>query len=255
MTALLAQTHNRIAAGDSDSERVDRDVRAAAGEIENRAYRIHLLGVNHVRRAHALGELEAGRLNIDADDVRSHGGRDVDRRETDATAPVDDYPFAGLHLRAIDDAVKRGHEATAQRGCLDEVNAVGQIDQVHVGKRHRHKVTESAGVREARQQRRDAYVGLAVATILAGAVALAERNDHPLALFEIAHVLAYFFDDASELMSEDRAGLSRETHPGPVARPCVPVGTADAVGLDAHDGASGRAFGIGNGFNDERLFG
>src|SRR5271169_106611 len=47
----------------------------------------------------------------------------------------------------------------------------------------------------------------------------------------------------------------RETHPGPVARPCVPVGTADAVGLDADDSAGGCAFGIGNGFNDERLFG
>src|ERR1700691_36572 len=113
MTALLAQTHNRIAAGDIKSGRVTRDVRAAAGEIENRAYWIRLLGVDHVRRAHALGELEAGRLYVDADHVCSHSGRDVDRREADAAASVHDDPFARLHLRAIDDAVKRGHEATA----------------------------------------------------------------------------------------------------------------------------------------------
>src|SRR5271166_7064928 len=84
VTTLLAQTHDRITAGGGDSERIDGHVRAAAREIENRADRIRLLCIDYVRRAHALGELEAGRLNVDADDVGSHGCRDVDRRETDA---------------------------------------------------------------------------------------------------------------------------------------------------------------------------
>ncbi len=45
----------------------------------------------------------------------------------DAAASVDDDPFARLHLRAIDDAVKRRHEAAAHRGRLDEVDALGQV--------------------------------------------------------------------------------------------------------------------------------
>src|SRR5271166_4490148 len=165
------------------------------------------------------------------------------------------HPLARLHLRAIDDAVKRGHEAAAHRGRLDEIDARRKIDQVHVRERHRDQVAESSVIREARQQGGEAYVGLPVAAVLASAVALTEWHHDACALLEVAHVLARFLDDAGELMPENRAGLRRESHPRPVARPRVPVGAANAVGLDADDRAGRRAFGIGNSFYDQRLLG
>src|ERR1700691_5351513 len=118
MTSLLAQTHDRIAAGGRDAERIDRYVRAAAGEIKNRGDWIGLLRIDYVRSAYALRQFELGRVEIDTDHVGSHGGCDVNRRQSDAAASMHHDPFAGLHLRAIDDAVKRRHEAAAHRGRL-----------------------------------------------------------------------------------------------------------------------------------------
>src|SRR6266481_3331139 len=106
MTPLFAQTHDRIAARRRDPERIDRYVRAAAGEIHYRGDWIGLLRVDYVRRAHALGEFELGRIEIDTDHVGSHRGRNIDRRQPDSAASMNHDPLARLHLRAIDDAVK-----------------------------------------------------------------------------------------------------------------------------------------------------
>ncbi len=80
MTSLLAETHDRVAAGGRDSERVDGDVGAAAGEIHDRGDRVGLLRIDDVIRAHALGEFEFRRVQVDADHIGSHSGRDVYRR-------------------------------------------------------------------------------------------------------------------------------------------------------------------------------
>ncbi len=167
---------------------------------------------------------------------------------------MDCDPFARLHVGAIDDGVKRGHETTAHRGCLDELDARGQANQVQIRERHADEMAKSAGIREAGEQRREAYVGLPVAAVLAGAVALAERNDDAIALLEVADVLADFLDHAAELVAKDCARLRGQAHPRPVARPCMPVGAADAVGLDANDRAVGGALRVGNGFDDQRFF-
>src|SRR5260370_39206844 len=106
MASLLAQTHDRITARRRDAERIDRYVRAAAGEIHYRGDWIGLLRVDYVRRAHALGEFELGRIEIDTDHVGSHRGCNVDRRQPYSAASMHHDPLARLNLCAIDDAMK-----------------------------------------------------------------------------------------------------------------------------------------------------
>src|SRR2546422_231736 len=82
---------------------------------------------------------------------------------------------------------------------------------------------------------------MAGAAVLAYAAGLRERNDYTHPGFDGLDVLAHFFDHASEFVSEDCGQARLEADPSPVALPQMPVRTADAAGLDAHDRAVGRA--------------
>src|SRR5262249_50461591 len=149
MTALLAQAHDRVAAGGCDSKCIDGYVRAALGDIHNGLYRIGLLCIDHVRRPDALGQFELCGVQIDADYVSPAAGCQVDRGQTDAAASEYCNPFTGFDLRAVDDAMERGHEATAHRGGLDELDTVGEVHQVEVRKRHTHQTAEAARIGKA----------------------------------------------------------------------------------------------------------
>ncbi len=60
-------------------------------------------------------------------------------------------------------------------------------------------------------------------------------------------------DHAAELVAEDVRHRQLDAEPRPVARPQVPVGATDAVGLDPHDHAVGRTRRVGHLLHDEWL--
>src|SRR6185437_15215366 len=126
---------------------------------------------------------------------------DVNRRQADTAAPVDRYPLAGPHLRAIDHAVIGGHEAAAHRGALFKADIIRHRHEVGVGVRDADIVAVAAPVGEAGEHRIGTDMGLAAAAIFADAVALAEGHQHAVALFEVARFLADFLDYAAELMA------------------------------------------------------
>src|SRR5262245_63598775 len=113
--------------------------------------------------------------------------------------------------------------------------------------------SEPSPVRDPRHQRGVADVGMATAAPLARPLALAERDQHAVALLPASHLGTHLLDDAAELVAQHPRRLERDAHPRPVAGPEMPVGAADAVRLDAHDGAVGRTLRIGHVANDERL--
>src|SRR5262249_58427798 len=98
-----------------------------------------------------------------------------------------------------------------------------------------------------------AHVVMPGAAPLAGALALAERHQHAVALLPARDVLADLLDHTAELVSADVRELRGHAEPGPVARPEVPVASTDAVGLDAKDDAVRRRAGIGHVTHHERL--
>src|SRR5215469_5604964 len=255
MTTLLAQAHDRVAAGGCDSKCIDGYVRAPLGDIHDGLYGIRFLCIDHVRRPNTLGQFQFGGIQIDADYVSAAGGSDIDRGQTDPTTPEHCHPFTRFHLRAVDDPVEQGYEATAHGGGLNEVDTVRKIHQVEVRERHAHQTAEAARIGKAWEQRSEAHVGGPIAAEFAGPIALAERHHDAVAFLEVTNLPADFLDDPAELMAEDRAGLGGQSHPGPVARPGMPVGAAHAIGFDLNDRAVGRTLRVGNVFHDKRFLG
>jgi hypothetical protein len=123
---------------------------------------------------------------------------------------------------------------------------VRQLAQADVGERDagefRLQAVERAGHGRAAEEG-----GARLAAVRVGVVALREvaaaavgavpagdrgRDDHAVALAEVADALADLLDDADALVAEDRAAL----HAGQGAADQVQVGAADGAGGDADDG-------------------
>src|SRR5690606_23900139 len=87
---------------------------------------------------------------------------------------------------------------------------------------------------------------LAVFALAAGRDA---RDQHPVALLEVADAFAHFLDDADAFMAQNAPGL----HRGYVALEDVQVGAADGGAGDAHDRIGGF-LNPGNGYVVETAF-
>src|SRR5512146_2145272 len=101
-------------------------------------------------------------------------------------------------------------------------------------------------VGDAGDERGVADVGVAAAAEIAGAVALAERDQNAIALFEVLYFFAGLLDHAAELMPHDHRHRRSKADPRPIARPQMPIGTADAFRSGLDDGAIGRTLRIGH---------
>src|SRR5205814_5347355 len=112
---------------------------------------------------------------------------------------------------------------------------------------------ETAPVRDAGYERRVANIVVARPAVLARALALAEGDQHAVALGPARHARAGLLDDAAELVTEDVRHWQLDAEPAPVTRPEMPVGAADAVRLDANQRAVRPRRRIGHLTNGERL--
>lgn len=88
---------------------------------------------------------------------------------------------------------------------------------------------------------------------LALSVARVHGVQHAIALLPACHLGPDLLDDTAELVPEYERGLDLQTPPRPVSGPEVPVGSADAVRLDAHDNAVRWALRVGHFADDERF--
>jgi hypothetical protein len=149
--------------------------------------------------------------------------------------------------------VERRHVAAAHARGVDERHAVGQAHEVHVGEGDGDLPTEPTPIGDARHGWRVADVLMPGAAPLAGALALAERDQHAVAGLPVPDVRADLLDHAAELVAEDVGRRDLDPYPRPVPGPEVPVGAADPVGLDADHGTVGGRRRIGHVADDERL--
>src|SRR5260370_1162311 len=187
-----------------------------------------------ISHAHLFGAFELTLAEIDRYDIAADRRSDMDRRKANSPASVYGDPFAGFHLRAVDDPVIRRHEPAAHRGALEEIHSVGHRDEVDVGPRDCDVTSVAAPVGESRGARVVTYVGISAAAVLADAVALAERDEHALALLEVVDVFAGFLDNAAELVTHHERHRGNQSDPEPIAGPAVPIGAADSFCLGAH---------------------
>src|SRR5258708_20592582 len=151
-------------------------------------------------RAHFLSQFEFASVEVHRDYVGADRRRDLDSRKTDSAAAVHRDPFARPHLRAVDDPVVRGHEAASERGALEKAHRVRHMDQVEIGERDADVGSVAAMVSDAGDERGVADVGVAGAAQLAGAVALAERDEYSVALLEVFYLFADFLVHPDQLM-------------------------------------------------------
>ncbi len=121
-----------------------RDVGAAAGGRDDAVG----VGEHHLAPSSAARCRAAGG-GIDGDDLGAEGDADHHGGQAHPAAPEDGQPLPRLQASLRGEGVVGGGEAAAQRGCGDEVDVVGQPDEVEVGRPHRHLLGERAGMGEA----------------------------------------------------------------------------------------------------------
>ena len=174
--------------------------------------------------------------HVDGDDPGAEGGRDHHRRQPHAAAAVDRDPVPGPHLPVGGQGAVGGGEAAAERRGRDEVQVVGQRDDVEVGRRYGDQLGERPRHGEPRLRLVRAHLGVAGRAVVAPPAAADERHGHPLAHPARRHLRADRVDDAGVLVS----GHVRQRH-RVVSLPGMPVGAADAGGPHRDQHAVGRA--------------
>ena len=227
----LRRQRDRADAGRGGAERVERDVRAAAGRLDDRRDRVGRGRVDGHRRAERAGERERLRGDVDRHDAGAERGRDEDRRQADAAAAVDGDPLAGRDPPVPVHGGERGHEAAAEARGADEVELLGEPHEVEVGPRQRDELGERAPGGEARLEVLVADLRLPGAARLAAPAAEAERHGHAVADRERPHLRPGGRDHAGQLV----AGHVGERDRRVVAHPAVPVAAADAGRPHLHD--------------------
>src|SRR5690242_16000485 len=113
------------------------------------------------------------------------------------------YPFTRPHLRPIDHAMIRGHEAAAHRGTLKKPHLLRHRHEVKVGIRDADITAVTAPIGETGDSGIGTDVGLSTAAVFTNPITLTERHQHAVALFEVVHLFADFFDDAAKLMAHN----------------------------------------------------
>jgi hypothetical protein len=183
--------------------------------------------------------------HVHDDHPRAHRSAEDRGREPHPAGPVHGEPFAGLERRAARQRVPGGRDPAAETRGDGGCQAQGQAREVVV-EGNGHVFGEGAGIDEARQALVRAGVAVARMAGRAGPagedegchddVADAVRRARP----GLHHLAAIF-------VAADLTGL----HPGMLARPAVPVRTADAAGQHLQDHAVNGARGVGDGFERE----
>jgi hypothetical protein len=203
-----------------------------------------------VLRAVPGGHRQGGRIRVDRDHPGAEGRGDHRHRQPDASAAEDRQPLAGTHVADRGDRPVGGGEPAAQGGSGVEADILRQRDQVDLGVRDRHVLSERAPVVEARLQLPGADLLVAVPALLATAAGTDERHDHPLARLPAAHVRGDLDDSGGQFV----AGHVRQRDVGIVTLPAVPVTAAQAGGLDLKDHPAGGHCRLGH-LGDDRFGG
>jgi hypothetical protein len=160
--AARAKSRNGVAQRPAAAQRVDGDVRPAAGELAYAGRDLRLAGVDQMLGTQAARPLEGGGRHVDGDDPGPFRVGDHDRRQADATTAVDAHALVRRHPSDLQERPVGGGEATSERGRGDVVESVGERHQVDVGVVQRDQLGEGAGGREAGLGLIEAHLVLAI---------------------------------------------------------------------------------------------
>ena len=241
-----------ICEGRRHADRLHRHVDAVAvGEGEHLLLPVGRAGVDAVRGADLLGEVQPVLVQVDGDDLGRSvetGGRDdgqAHRARSD-----DGDGVARLDLAVLHADLEAGREDVRQqqRGLVGDVlrqpveRVVGERDADHLGLGAVDEVAEDPADADR------ALVGQAVRRVAAAAVGAGTAradagDDDPVADRVVADGRADLDDRADSLVPEDPA----LGHGGHVALEDVQVGPADRGGVDPHDRVAGlEQHGVGD---------
>ncbi|MDR8774012.1 hypothetical protein FEP92_04419 [Burkholderia multivorans] len=223
--AAATQVRNRVEAGARVTQRVERHVRAAAGDVLHRIDDIgDLRCIDGRRGAYRARERKRGRRNVDRDDIRTDRVRDHDRRQPDAAAAVHRDPFACRRAPLIGDCAKRRDEPAAEARRGRKIERVGQPHEVQVRMMDADEFGERTPVREARLKLPLAHLLVAGVALRAAAAASDERHGHAVAGLPARDVRTGRDDHACQFVSRH----VRQHDVRIVPHPAVPVAAADA---------------------------
>ncbi len=187
--AALAQRGHRRRAGGRQADAVQRQVRAAAGQVDDRGRGVgHLGAVHGGHRAELGGEGECRRRDVDGDDQCAGGHRQPHRRRPGAAAAVHGDPAAGQSDAVPQHRPVGRREAAAERRCCRRRQPLGHPDQVDLGVVERHQLREGTPMGRAGLELRVADLLVPDGALRAAPAGAHERRGHPVAHLPAADV-------------------------------------------------------------------
>ena len=225
-----------------DTDRIDRDVTAPAGELVHLVGDVAPVGEHRVLGAQAPRQVKRSRGAVDRDHPGPGGNRDLHGAEPDAADSDHRHPLAAPDAGPRIQRAVSGGEPAAQSRRRRVADDVGDRDQVGVGGMQGHVLGEGTPVRETGLGLIGTHLCLTVLAPLAPPAAAHERRRHPVADRPPSHLGADRDDDADQLVT----GNVRKCYPVVMAGPCVPVTTAETGRVHLDDHAAGRRRRIGD---------
>ena len=204
-----------------------------------------VLGVDRVQGALGLGLLQLGLIQVNRDDPAAERGGDLHRRQADAARAVHRHPLARGQPALAGHCVERRHVAAADRRRGQRIDAVRQLDAVEVRVADGGVPGVAAIVGEAEELHVVAEIGTADHAVAAPPAGLVERGRHPVPGPDAGHPRADRHHRSAQLVPHHQRQRRDQAHPLPVTVPHVPVGPADAFGLDLDDRLTGSRRRIG----------
>ena len=235
--AAATQRAHRGDGGGGGADRVQRDVRAAAGGVAHGGCRV--VGAHRRGGAQLDRPGERGLGHVHRHDLRAERRTDQHRGQPDASAPVHGQPVARAEPAVRDDGPVGGGQPAAERRRGDHVEVVRQAHQVRVRGAQRDELRERPGAGEARLGLVGADVRVTGPAVGAPSAAADERHRHPVADRPASYGRADGVHRARELVARHVRPRHRVV-PGPG----VPVGAADPGRADPHHDAVVRALGV-----------
>ena len=228
--AAAPQAPDRTGRGGRRSERVHRHVRPALGELDDRRSGITGARIHGERSAELPGPAQRRRRHVDRHHPGPERRTDHHRRQPRPAATVHGQPVAGPHPAVRGDRAEGGGEPAAQARGRDEVDRLGQRDQVRIRRLDRDQFRERSRPGESRLSLPRAHLGVARPAVLAPAAAAHERHGHTVPGPPAGHLGPGLRDHSGQLVPADVRQVDRI-----VPLPGVPVRPAHPARADRND--------------------
>ena len=220
------QGHHRSGQRGRRAERIDREVRAAGGCVDDGGRnigRVEAGRLNDGDGTYGACGLESGIGHVHRYNPRSECPSDHHGGQSNPAASVDGQPLVGVETSLGDHGAVRGRKPAAKRRGLDVVERIGEGYEICVGGVNRDELREGSPAGEPRLRLLRADVCVAHRAQLAMPAPAGEWDRHPVTDLPSRHARADDLHGPCQLMPRNHGQRHRV-----VAKPRVPVGTADA---------------------------